>query len=664
MNTSDRDLGMARRINRRDFINGVGVALGAASLPRTLSAQQQAPQDVPGYYPPALTGMRGSHPGSFEAAHGLRDSRSIDLSAVTPTHESYDLVVVGAGMSGLGAACFFLKSTGRDVRVLVLDNHDDFGGHAKRNEFTYKGRLMAINGGTLNVEAPLRYNAPAKSLLHDIGIDLERYEASNAGNRNLYRSLGLNGSYFFDKETWGKDQLIVRAPSGPTAGGVQGGRGFGLSADLIAKMPVSDQTRQDLVRLYSKDQPDYLPGLSSAEKKLRLAKMSYQEFLLNVAKVDKQALWFFMHFGEGNFCVGADANPALFAWEMGQPGFSGMKLEPTPEGVLADLPGPQHGRQKAGGGAAVHFPDGNATLARLMVRWLIPEALPGTTMEDSGAARLNYAKLDSPGQTARIRLSSTVVNVRHEGEPAHAKEVIISYVREGKLYDVRAKACVLASWNMMIPYLMPELPAKQKEALSYGVKGPLVYTSVGVKNWTAWKNLGISNINAPTMYHSSVALTEAASLGDLKHPQSPDEPIVLHLTKILNSPGKPRKEQHRLGRIELQETSFETFERNIRQQLARCLGGGGFDPARDIFAITVNRWPHGYAYTYNSLYEPMEWVYTASESRPCVVARQPFGLVSIANSDAGASPHTDTALWEAHRAVGDILDRRSVPYFT
>ena len=225
------------------------------------------------------------------------------------------------------------------------------------------------------------------------------------------------------------------------------------------------------MRLYAADQPDYMPGLSSPEKKLRLAKMSYQDFLLNVAKVDKQALWFFQHFGEGNFCVGADATPALFGWEMGQPGFSGMNLDPTPEGVLADLPGPQHGRQKAGGGGAVHFPDGNATLARLMVRWLIPEALPGNSMEDSGAARVNYTKLDNPGQTARIRLNSTVVNVKHDGDPARAKEVIVSYSRGGKLYDVRAKGCVMACWNMVIPYVMPDLPVKQKEALSYGVKG-------------------------------------------------------------------------------------------------------------------------------------------------------------------------------------------------
>lgn len=652
----DRTLGMHRKITRRDFVNGIRVsAAGAFLLPQIAAAQEFAPEQAPGYYPPALTGMRGDHVGSFEAAHRFRDTRSVDLSSATHTSEDYDLVVVGAGMSGLSAAYFFLKNTGRNVRLLVLDNHDDFGGHAKRNEFRHNGKLLAINGGTLNIEAPQRYFEDAKALLHDIGVDLDRFQASNKANRELYRSLGLSNAYFFDKETWGEDRLVLN----PTSGG---GRGRGFSPEFLMQTPLSAQARKDLLRLYDNEQPDYLPGLSSAEKKVRLAKLSYKDFLLGIAKVDPQVYWLFQHFGEGNFCVGGDATPALFGWEMGQPGFAGLHLEPTPNGVLAELAGVQHGRQVEAPGPSVHFPDGNATVARLLVRHLIPEALPGKTQEDSGAARVNYAVLDKPGQPARIRLNSTVLNVRHDGDPAKAKEVVITYNRGGKLYDVRARGCVLACWNMFIPYLVPDLPEAQKDALAYAVKGPIVYTSVGVKDWTAWKKLGISNVNCPTMYHTGLALTEAVSLGDLQHAESPQEPISLHLTKVMSAPGKPRQEQHRLGRAELLTTTFETFERRIRDQLARVLGPGGFDPALDIVAITVNRWPHGYAYTYNSLFEPMEWVYTNSNSRPNVIARQPYGLIAIANSDAGASPHTDTAMWEARRAVGDILNRRSMPH--
>jgi len=647
---------MDRKITRRDFVNGVSVAAaGALTLPLWAQAQEFAPERSPDYYPPARTGMRGDHEGSFEAAHQLRDTNSVDLSNVTHTNETYDLVVVGGGLSGLGVGYFFLKNAGRTARILILDNHDDFGGHAKRNEFRHQGRLMAINGGTLNIENIGRYPEVVKGLLNEIGVDTDRYRKNNAANESLYHSLGLGSAYFFDKETWGADALVVRETG---AARVRAG----MTPEYVSRMPLSVQARKDLLRIYKKDQPDYMSGLSSAEKKLKLAKMSYQDFLLNVARVDRQVLWFFQHFGEGNFCVGADATPAFFAWMQGQPGFAGLGLEPPPGGVMEQLPGTQHGRQLEGGGPAVHFPDGNATVARLLVRWMIPDALPGHTQEDSGAARVNYALLDRPDQPVRIRLNSTVLNVRHDGTPDRASELVVSYSRNGKLYDVRARGCVMACWNMFIPYLVPELPPKQKEALAYAVKGPIVYTSVGVKNWNAWQKLGVANINAPTMFHTSVALTEASSLGELQHPRSPGEPVALHLTKVPTAPGKPRQEQHRLGRAELLATSFETFERKIRDQLGRCLGAGGFDPARDVVAITVNRWPHGYAYTYNSLFEPMEWVYTNSENRPNVIARQPYGLISIANSDAGASPHTDTAIWEAWRAVGDILNRRSMPF--
>ncbi|MBI3400554.1 MAG: NAD(P)-binding protein [Acidobacteria bacterium] len=668
METTDRQLGLDRPITRRDFLNGVGLAVGgsllAPELARALAVEQDfAPEQAADYYPPTRTGMRGSHDGSFEVAHRLRDTAQWDDRGTIGTGESYDLVVVGGGLSGLAAAHYFIKQVGRSAKVLVLDNHDDFGGHAKRNEFSYNGRTLALNGGTLNIESPLRYNLPSRELLHDVGIDLDRFVAANGANRDLYRSFGLNGSaLFFDRETWGVDKLVVRKSATADGGrGGGGGRGAMYTPESLAEMPLSAQARLDMVRING-PLPDFMPGLSSAEKKVRLARMSYQDFVLNIVKADKQVLWFYQNTGAGNFCVGIDALPALFGWQMGLPGFQGMNLEPTPNGVLADLPGGQHGRQNgSGGGGAIHFPDGNATIARLLVRWLLPDAVPGTTMEDVGAARVKYGLLDRDGQAARIRLNSTVVNVKHDGNPSAAKETIVSYVRGGKTYQVRGRACVMACWNMFIPALAPELPAKQKEALAFGVKGPLVYTSVAVRNWTAFQKIGASNINSPTMYHTGVSLAEAVSLGDLHHPQAPGEPIVLHLTRYPSAPGKPRKEQHRIGRADLLATTFETFERKIRDQLSRTLSAGGFEPARDIIAIAVNRWPHGYAYTYNSLYDPLEWVFTSTDARPCVVGRQPFGLITIANSDAAASPHTDAAFLEAHRAVQEVLQRRAMP---
>jgi spermidine dehydrogenase len=654
VNKYDRSLGMGREISRRDFINGVAVAAGSIAASSLIDARAQAPGGAGQNYPPERMGMRGSHPGSFEAAHELRDGHAVDTANAIRTGETYDLVVVGGGLSGLAAAHFFLRDAGQDARVLIIDNHDDFGGHAKRNELHYQGRTLVLNGGTLEVESPERYNKWALQVLSDIGVDLERYTQANTQNEKLYSSLGLRGGYFFDKQTFGRDNLVV-AP----AGGM--GRRSPFTEEFVRTMPISAQAKSDLLRMFDPNQPDYLPGLSTAQKKERLAKISYKDYLLNVVKVDPQAFWFFSQMGNGVFCVGADALPALFAWQMSGGGFAGLKLEPSANGLLADLPGGQHGRQKEGH-HSVHFPDGNATLARLLARKLVPQAIPGSTQEDIGAARVDYAALDKTGNTARIRLNSTVLNVRHDGDPGSAKEVIVNYSTAGKLYEVRGRACVMACWNMVIPYVVPTLSTAQKEALAFNVKGPIVYTNVFLKDWKSFQKLGIHEVECPTMYHDSISLAEPCDLGELGHSRSPDEPIALRMVRTPCSPGLPRKEQHRVGRAELQATSFETFERNIRDQLVRVLGKGGFDPGRDIIGIAVNRWSHGYSYTYNSLYDPLEWVYSETDDRPCVKARQPFGLISIANADAAASPHTDAAFLEAHRAVEEVLERRTYPF--
>ena len=660
MYNSDRALVMHRDFSRGDFVNGVAMVAGALALPMSgLAALAESSPEASNGYPPARLGMRGSHAGSFEIAHALRDNKSIDVAGAERTGETYDLVVVGGGLSGLGAAHYFLKNVGRDARVLVLDNHDDFGGHAKRNELNYAGKMLAINGGTLEIESPSRYNQWAAQLLRDIGVDLDAYRKENAANKKLYGSLGLRGSHFFDKETFGVDRLVVAPP----IRGPQEQRRSLFSAEYVRNMPISPNAKRDLLRLEDPNQPDYMPGLSSAQKKERLARMSYRDYLLNVAKVDEQAYWFYMATGRGLFGTGGDALPALFAWQMGDGagGFAGLKLDPSPDGLLADLPGGQHGRQKESG-ETVHFPDGNATLARLLVRWLIPDAVPGTTQDDLGTARVNYPLLDRPDNSTRIRLNSTVLNVRHDGSPSSAKEVIVDYSTAGKLYEVRGRACVMACWNMFIPYLVPELSSAQKEALAHNVKAPIVYTNVFLRNWRAFEKLGVSYVDCPTMYHDTVELTEASDLGDLHHARNPDEPIAVRMTRMPASPGLPRKEQYRIGRADLLATSFETFERNIRGQLARMLSPGGFDPARDIIGIAVNRWPHGFSYTYSSLYDPPEWVFTESPERPCVKARQPHGLISIANADAAASPHTDAAFLEAHRAITEVLERRAFPF--
>jgi spermidine dehydrogenase len=639
---------MSREITRRDFLNGFALAVGAALLPPHLRSfgLQAGPEQSPDYYPPTLTGLRGSHPGSFEVAHSLRDGTFWE-SAGKPesTGEVYDLVVVGGGISGLSAAHYFRKAAGPKARVLILDNHDDFGGHAKRNEFQAGNRRLLGFGGTFSIESPAPYSAVAKGLIEELGIDVSSY--SKYVNKDLYRSFGLSPKIFFDKETFGVDALATN-PMPRIGGENETERAQAHAVDsFLNEAPLSEQAKADYVRLVV-DKNDYLPGLSSDEKKARLARMSYNTFLADLVKVGPELVKLFQAVPQSLFGVGFDAVAAQDAWGLGAPGFRGMNLNPAPgKGMNRDaVPNEEAERY------FFHFPDGNASIARLLVRRLIPEAMPGASSQDVVTARANYAKLDQGSSAVRIRLNSTAVRVRHEGDPASAKEVEITYARAGKVHSVRAAHCILACWHVVIPYICDELPEKQKDALASAAKVPLLYTNVALRNWKAFQKLGANAIYAPGGYHSYTNLDLPVSIGGYECSRQPEEPIVVHMMKTPCKPGRPARDQHRIGRMELFNTTFETIERNIRDQLARTLGPGGFDPARDITAITANRWPHGYSYEYNSLWDKF-WL--EGGETPCEVARQPFGRIAIANADAGAYAYTDGAIDQAYRAVGEII---------
>jgi spermidine dehydrogenase len=548
--------------------------------------------------------------------------------------------VVGAGISGLAGAWFFRQAAGPSARILVLDNHDDFGGHARRNEFLEGGRLRLGYGGTFSIDSPAPYSKVAKGLVSELGIDVSRW--SQVLDSSLYA--GLRPGLFFDKRAFGVDRLVFDPRREPWEGdSADGGE---IWQRFQAEAPLSEAVKRDLVRLH-REPKDHLPGLSAAEKKARLARMSYADFLTGTIGLDPGVLPFFQARAHSLYGVGMDAIPAQDAWGLGLPGFEGMGLDPAPG------PGMNYDAIRSPEAAAYffHFPDGNASLARLLVRRLVPEAIPGSTAEDVVTARARYGRLDVAGSPARIRLESTVARVRHAGGPASG-EVEVAYGRRQGLESVRAKRVLLACWHTVIPYLCRELPEAQREALAYAVKVPIVYTNVLTRDWTAWKKLGIRSVHAPGGYFTSLNLDLPVSVGAYAAPRSPEDPMVLHLVRTPCSPGLPAQEQHRAGRTELLSTTFATFERLIRQQLGAILGPGGFDPARDVRAITVNRWPHGYAYQYNSLWDPF-WL--EGGETPCQVARRPFGRIAIANADAGAYSYTDGAIDHARRAVDELL---------
>jgi spermidine dehydrogenase len=645
VNKKDQALGMRREITRRDFLNGVAVSVGGAVAanalgPETLLAAGiaagEAPEESADYYPPAKLGMRGNHDGTFTYAHLLRDGVNWnDLGKDADTGETYDLVVVGGGISGLAAAYFYRQQAGARARILILDNHDDFGGHAKRNEFTAGGRMVLSYGGTQSIESPGSYSKVAATLLKEIGIDVRRFYKDY--DRTLYGHLGT--ACFFDKETFGRDAMLTGMNREPWP-------------EFLARAPLSDAARKDLVRVYT-EKVDYLPGLSREEKAVQLNKISYAEYLTKYCHVTPEALPFFQAMPHDLFGVGIDAVSALACYE---------NPDDYESFTYAGLDGLGFGDRAKEEPYIFHFPDGNASVARLLVRALLPGAMPGSTMEDVVTARADYSNLDVAEATLRIRLNSTVVHVAHAGaasagpstsaktDAATTGPVDLAYVRGGKLQRVRGAKCVLACYNMMIPYVCPDLPGPQKDALAYLVKTPLVYTHVALRHWESFSQLGIRQVVAPGGYHTHTALDFPVSIGEYKFPSTPKEPAVLFMLRTPCKPGLPMREQYRAGRRELMDTPFSVFERNIRDQLGRMLSGGGFDPARDIEGITVNRWAHGYAYAPNPLFDP-DW---PEEEKPWVRGRKRFGNIAIANSDAGANAYTNEAIDQAFRAVREL----------
>jgi spermidine dehydrogenase len=337
--------------------------------------------------------------------------------------------------------------------------------------------------------------------------------------------------------------------------------------------------------------------------------------------------------------MGPDIVPALDAMASQYIGFSGLRLGDLnyPEIAAFDEP------------YIYHFPDGNASIARLLVRSLIPTVAPGRTMEDVVLADFDYTKLDVDGAPIRLRLNSTAVAIANA--PSSGGPVDIGYMRGGALNRIQARHCVLAGYNMMIPHIMPELPDPQKQALALCVKIPLVYVNVAVRNWDSFVKLGVYDIYSPHAYFSNTKLDYPVALGGYRNPSAPSEPMLLHMEHMPLTPnqGLSNVQQFRLGRQALLNTPFAEYEARIVDQLDRMLGPGGFRSTRDIAAITVNRWPHGYAYSADSLFDP-----ETSGPEPYEIARRRCGSVTIANSDAGWNSYTHEAIDQAWRAVNEL----------
>ena len=562
----------------------------------------------------------------------MRDGKRFDPSKLA-VDETVDLVVIGSGISGLAAAHFY-KASHPKARILILENHDEFGGHARRNEFNVGGRQLIGYGGSEAIQSPkTEWSKTASGLLTTLGINVDRF--NTAFNRTLYPGLGLSRALFFKKDTFGADKLVTGDPTRMVADDIQPDRLNARSvAAFVADFPLPDDQKKNIVALYT-EKRDVLKGKTIKEKEDFLGMLSYRDFVMKHWGLSDIAAKSFQGRSNDFFAIGVDAVPAYYAMDAGYPGFQGLGLTLSDD-AKAEMDDPY----------IYHFPDGNASIARSLVRKLIPAVAPGTTMDDIVTAKFDYTKLDEASAPVRLRLQSTVVSLKN----LPSGLVDVGYVEGAGLHRVQAKRAIYAGYGMMLPYICPDVGAKQHEALSAGVKAPLVYVNVAVNNWQPWALLKVHEITNPMGFFSRLKLDYPVSLGSYKCSSRPEDPIVLHLVHVPTVPfnGLDQRNAWRAARTQLYAMPFAEFEKQIRDELTRMLGPGGFNADRDIAAITVNRWGHGYAYDFNTLFD--------EEREPPVyeVAHQKIGHLSIAGSDAAWQAYAHAAIDEAHRAVGEI----------
>jgi spermidine dehydrogenase len=621
-------------ITRREFIDGFActVVTGAtcvASIAGVAGPGLARAGDSPAAYPPGRTGYVGSRPADFAVAHGIRDGRRYQIDG-QPIAEHYDFVIIGAGIGGLASAHYLHRSR-PTARILILDNHDEFGGHARRNEFNVDGRFLLGYGGSESLDAPrLRWTRVARQCVASLGVSLDRLE--QAFNVDLYPGMGLCSALFFPREIYGVDRLVTGDPVRAVPTDVPAARHNARPpAAFIADCPLDESQKARLIMLYT-DRRDVLGGRSHVEKLRTLRSISYHEYLQRYFGLDDQCLAMFDGRTLDLFACKAVAVTAMDAWVCQYPGFQGLGLPLPAEAAEWDEP------------YINHFPDGNASLTRLFVRQLIPAAAPGHTMDDIVTAPFDYGRFDQPDQPVRMRLSSTVVALSnsHSG-------VDLLYAQGEKLTRISATHAVYAGYSAMLPYICSDLGAAQRAQLSHQVRAPMAYVNVALRNWRAWVKQGVHYVNNPSGFYCDLKLDYPVSLGDYRCPTHPDEPMILHLVHVSwpDGPVTDLRSAWRAGRALLYARTFADFESRARDELTRMLGPGGFDADRDIAAITVNRWGHGYSY------EPIS-VFDTAADRDTALSSARVGRIHFAGTDAAWVAYADRAIDTAHRVAGEI----------
>jgi len=601
-------------ITRREFLEKLfafGLTLSFSKPTKLLSNPLS-----PNYYPPLLTGIRGSHDSAYKYAHQIAfENKEFKIDLVSK--EKYDLIVVGAGISGLASAYFYLKNINKNAKILILDNHDDFGGHARRNEFHIDGKTLLAYGGTQSFDTINEYSRISNRLLKDLGIKLEKFEEYY--DKEFFEKYDLSSAIFCSKNRFKEDKLVkstlpinvdFKQFSNAYMPYLKKPKDF---EDSIEELPLSKKQKSKLYEILelNKDINDYEAS-------------NYVDFLKEAFDTKDQAIIDLL-----SMVLSDDT--AL--------GGKAIDIEEASDAKLLGLSKKDFFSSFDNEKYIHHFPDGNATLVRLLVKKLIPNVASFKSVEEAVLSKFDYSKLDMSSNQINIRLNSFVNSIKNE-----KNRTKVTYIKNDKPIEVEAKHTIMAGWHSVASYIIDELPKKQKELLRANVKMPLVYVQVALKNWKFLQKAGVASTYCPSSYFQFVNMDFPIKIGSYKAIETPDKPVILTMMRMPTPTNIDTEvvELLRLGRYEILQTSLEVFKKSIKDQLEDMFSLYGFDYEKDVYDVVINRWGHGYTY---------EGALSRGELKK---ARKSVGNIFFANADSAGTAYSDASIDMAFKAVNEI----------